>query len=202
MERIFFFTTKAKLKDVNVSLDFNLDNSQNSILYKDFHFPNDKMISLIADGIPVQSMENILNACPNTTSIFYVFHQDTSKEALARIKAYCSEKEISLTGVQDIHQKGKSKFYHLVKDFCKTDSKLTVDFFDDLKKKFNHDEVLEKKLALLHDCLHHQSAAKADTSWLTQDERDIVEFLAKQKDNLKKEYIDALTELRKKLLGS
>lgn len=70
-----------------------------------------------------------------------------------------------------------------------------------LKRKFP-DEVLERKLNLLHDCLTPEGAAEADTSFLTAEQKKLVEFLAKHKDNLAKDYIAKLTELRISLLGS
>jgi len=66
------------------------------------------------------------------------------------------------------------------------------------------DSILEKKLILLHECLHHESAkdSLSKIAWLTQEQQDIVKYLAAQTDNLTEDYIKALTKLRISLLGS
>jgi hypothetical protein len=60
----------------------------------------------------------------------------------------------------------------------------------------------EKKLRLLHDCLHSKSAATVNTSWLSEKQAAIVAFLAAQTDNVSGTYLEKLEELQKSLLGS
>lgn len=66
----------------------------------------------------------------------------------------------------------------------------------------SYNVLLEAKLNLLHECLTPEGAAEADTSSLTPEQKKIVLFLSKHKDNLAKDYIEKLTELRNSLLGS
>jgi len=66
------------------------------------------------------------------------------------------------------------------------------------------DPILEAKLELLHNCLHHESVPENLDSILKTFSADFDKFnKARQGKTLfDKEYMDALTELRKALLGS
>jgi len=75
-----------------------------------------------------------------------------------------------------------------------------------MNEKFNPNPelnaTLEAKLNLLHDCLTVEGAKETDTSFLTPEQKKLVDYLANLKDNLEKDYIEKLTELRISLLGS
>jgi hypothetical protein len=199
MEIIIFFTNKNKLGAVDVAFPFELSEAAPSYEYR---FQDDKIILVINDMINEEAISTILSAYSNITKLYYIHHSLPSGSVKKMIKDICNNRKISLIPQSDIHEYGKSKFYHLVGHFCAKNAILKLDFFEDLKIKFSYDEVLEKKLILLHDCLHNESAATTDTSWLTEEQKTIVRFLSVQKDNLDEDYIEALTELRKSLLGS
>lgn len=78
-----------------------------------------------------------------------------------------------------------------------------IDDFNSLSAVFP-DPILEAKLELLHNCMHHESVPDNLDSILTSFSTDFDKFnKARQgKTLLDKEYMDALTELRKALLGS
>ncbi|MBL0335644.1 MAG: hypothetical protein IPP73_10190, partial [Chitinophagaceae bacterium] len=101
------------------------------------------------------------------------------------LKDFCAKNNISLIPQRDIHEKGKTKYYLLVGKFCSVGAKLGTDFFDELKSKFNYNEELEMKLILLHDCLHPESAATTDISWLKPEQKKLVAKLLVINDNLK-----------------
>ena len=201
MELIIFFTNKNKLGVVGVDFPNTLNDTNRNQSYQ-YQFSNDKVVWVVNDGIDDTSMKNLLNAKTGISSVYYVYHNlpaDTVKQA---IKDYCTNQKISLIPQKDIHEHGKSKLYHLIGEFCQSNAELKVEFFDELKSKFSYDEELEKRLTLLHDCLHHESAAKADVSWLNTPQQDLVKKLVKINDNLHPDYIKTLTQLRKDLLGS
>ena len=62
--------------------------------------------------------------------------------------------------------------------------------------------VLEAKLHLLHECLTPKGAKEADTTFLTLEKKKLVDYLANRNNNIAKDYIEKLTELRISLLGS
>ena len=201
MELIIFFTNEDKLGVVGVDFPNTL-NTDNPNQHYQYQFSNDKVVLVVNDGIDDTSMENLLNEKTGISSVYYVYHNLPTNTVKQAIKDYCTKQKISLIPQKDIHEHGKSKLYHLIGEFCQPNTKLKVDFFDELKKKFDYDEVLEKNLILLHECLHHESAAKADISWLEKPQQELVKQLIKIGDNLDDKYIKVLTQLRKDLLGS
>lgn len=70
------------------------------------------------------------------------------------------------------------------------------------EKHKNEEQKHEQHLEILHACLTAEGSKEADTSFLSTEQKELVEFLAKHKDNLAKDYIEKLTELRISLLGS
>jgi len=62
--------------------------------------------------------------------------------------------------------------------------------------------IFEAKLNLLHECLTPEGAKEVETNFLTPEQIELVEYLATLNDNLAKDYIEKLTELRTSLLGS
>lgn len=204
MELIIFFTNRNKLGVVGVRFPNTL-NDTNKNQYYLYQFSADRAVWVVNDQIDDTSMENLLNTQTRVSSIYFVYHNLPTDAVKTTIKKYCTDNSVSLIPQNDKHEYGKSKLYHLVGEFCQPNAELKVEFFDDLKSKFNYDEELEKKLTLLHDCLHHdgaKAALKEGISWLSDKEKAIVETLARQTDNLSKDYIAKLTELRISLLGS
>jgi hypothetical protein len=201
MELIIFFTNEDKLGVVGVTFPNDLNQENTSIFYK-YSFSSEKIILVVNDNIDDTAFKNIIQDYKGISNLYYVHHSLPMEEVRKTIKEFCNENGITLIPQKDIHENGKSKFYHYVGDFCQLNSVLSVQFFDDLKAKFNYDERLEKILALLHECLHHESAAKADISWLEEPQQGLVKQLIKINDNLDPTYIKVLTQLRKDLLGS
>lgn len=201
MELIIFFTNRNKLGVVGIKFPNDLGKENTSLFYK-YRFSSEKTILVVNDNIDNTAFKNIIQEYKGISNLYYVHHSLPIEEVRKTIKEFCNENNISLIPQKDIHENGKSKFYHFVGEFCQLNSVLSIQFFDDLKSKFNFDEVLEKKLILLHDCLHQESAATTDTTWLTLEQKELVNELIKINDNLNIDYIKVLTKLRKELLGS
>lgn len=201
MELIIFFTNENKLGKVGVRFTQDL-NEMNKNQYYEYRFQEDKVILIVNDMIEENSIQTILSKFSNLSKVFYVHHNLPSTEVKKEIKIYCNNNGIEVIPQPDLHERGKSNFYHLVGEFCNPGAVLKIAFFDELKSKFSFDEVLEKKLALLHECLHYVSAAKADITWLEETQQSLVRKLIVISDNLHPDYIVTLTQLRKDLLGS
>lgn len=202
MERIIFFTNAKQLKIVQVYLETDLGGENEKQVQLDFNFPNDRIINLLSDKITEEQFKETVNSFKGTRSIYYVYHGLPDDKIRIQLEQFCQTNNITLSSIFDMHEKGLSKIYHFIGEFCQPNSELKSVFFDDLKGKFNFNEELEKKLALLHECLHHESAANAKIDWLKQPQKELVEKLIEINDNLHPDYIATLTQLRKDLLGS
>jgi hypothetical protein len=201
MELIIFFTNENKLGKVGVRFTQDLNDTNKNQNYE-YRFQEDKVILIVNDMIEEGSIQTTLSKYSNLSKVFYVHHTLPSVDVRKNITSYCSENNIEVVPQGDLHERGKSNFYHLVGEFCQQGAELNIAFFDELKSKFSFDEVLEKKLTLLHECLHHVSAAKADIRWLEEPQQSLVRKLVEIGDNLDPNYIVTLTQLRKDLLGS
>jgi len=151
------------------------------ILIKDSISPEDKNLISLLHSI-------------NGTDILLLKHRLPSDDVLMQIK-----NPYIKTGMHEANGPFYDEVFNIILD---SEPNKYVRIRDNVFPGSENIFLTEKKLILLHDCLHHESAAKTDTSWLNKEQKDIVEFLAKQTDNLFKEYIDKVTELRKLLLGS
>jgi len=163
-----------------------------------------KFDSKKSDESPIVVISDNFELTYNPSTVFkIVFHTETPKKTLDVLR-----KNINYRGEifnqEEEYYGGKISNYKLIADLIRSGFE-NVSFqkmYSDIPE-FNYE--LELKLELLHSCLESTGATQAlkgDISFLSDKEKKIIEFLAKHKDNLSKEYIDKLTELRITLLGS
>ena len=223
---VFFTQISPGLEKLGIQHS-NLDFAEHRLLT----FKGNSICMLVYDRLSIdefrEKLADKLNNLAGLVKLYCIRHSLPGIEIIEALQNYCQVNKIQfiLPEKPDEHEKATSKSYiHLSKldfdNFTFSDDQVNI-----LKAELDGDTVLEAKLELLHKCLLPSDAPDALPAILnTAKESDkysaaysvFVEqrnkcpkntegyFIDDDVDNglFSKEYIEALTEFRKALLGS